>query len=336
MARGDNQLILYTSHYDARTGTSGGVEVLVEMSTPTMILSNNGSTAGRVVGISTQGNTSIPFDHVVLSASGDAANRLRNNTNIGDEIRIYQDLRNFSEWDCTTELFGMSWNRTYASIGGSFYFLKNGELQRQNDSGANIRNPRTAIAFNDQYIYFIVVDGRHPGVSVGMTMAELYNFSVNALGATYGINQDGGGSSTMVVNGEVKNIPSDGLTSRVTATNQVFLPMVGTTGTNNTQPPPPDYPIVERQVANGMMMVVVEPKAQSGTFLPGDRVVTLVTAELRLGPGTNYAVMASLSPGVVGEVQAHNLGGVLAKGSYWWKVNFGGTTGWIPEETLGR
>jgi hypothetical protein len=35
-----------------------------------------------------------------------------------------------------------------------------------------------------------------------------------------------------------------------------------------------------------------------------------------------------------GVVLAHPLNGVLAKGSYWWKVDFGEVIGWVKEESL--
>jgi hypothetical protein len=66
-------------------------------------------------------------------------------------------------------------------------------------------NRRTAVAYNDQYIFFIVVDGRDDDHSKGMTIRQLAEFSKNTLGASYGIAQDGGGSSTMVVSGQVVN-----------------------------------------------------------------------------------------------------------------------------------
>jgi hypothetical protein len=41
--------------------------------------------------------------------------------------------------------------------------------------------------------------------SEGMTIPELARSAKNTLGASWGISQDGGGSSTMVVNGQVMN-----------------------------------------------------------------------------------------------------------------------------------
>ena len=42
-------------------------------------------------------------------------------------------------------------------------------------------------------------------ISVGMSIHELAVFARDTLGATWGVAQDGGGSSTMVINGQVVN-----------------------------------------------------------------------------------------------------------------------------------
>jgi uncharacterized protein YraI len=87
-----------------------------------------------------------------------------------------------------------------------------------------------------------------------------------------------------------------------------------------------------------MMMIVAEPKIQSISFTPGEQVVTLSATELRLGPGTNYASLASVPASTPGTIQQdmNGVDGVLAKGSFWWKISFGSATGWVKQETLVR
>lgn len=71
------------------------------------------------------------------------------------------------------------------------------------------RHPRTAVGIRkDGSLIFVVVDGRQEGLSVGMTLPELAGF-LEEQGAWDAYNLDGGGSSTMVVNGRVVNSPSD-------------------------------------------------------------------------------------------------------------------------------
>jgi hypothetical protein len=62
--------------------------------------------------------------------------------------------------------------------------------------------PRTAVGYskNGRYLYLVVVDGRQPFYSQGMTIKELARL-MQSLGAAYAMNLDGGGSSTMVVQG---------------------------------------------------------------------------------------------------------------------------------------
>ena len=77
------------------------------------------------------------------------------------------------------------------------------------------RNPRTGVGVTaDGKILLVVVDGRQPKWSVGATMHEFARI-FRQLGATRAMNLDGGGSTTMVVNGEVMNRPSDGEERRI-------------------------------------------------------------------------------------------------------------------------
>jgi len=372
--RQDNQFILYTPQYDANTQTSGAqaVEVLVELSRPSLIALTSDMTRGKIIKIrDNQGSTSIPFDHVVLSMHGVAKTEfLAKGIVEGDEVGIAQRIKN-----CNSALT-YDWSYTYASVGGAFYFLKNGVIQDfSGDPQANVRDPRTAIAFNNDYIFFIVVDGRDAWYSLGMTIPQLASFAKDVLGATWGIAQDGGGSSTLVVNGEVKNNSYCNITI---CEGKMFLPIIANPGEGGqsqqdgavgpgvpipplvSTPPPPqlsgdglpltsDYYVysrdasgtmLQRLVANGMLMVVVEPKEQSNTFSANTGVLTQTEAQVRLGPGTNYAVVDTVPAATLGFIVDHSngLNGVKAMGSFWWKVllEVGNVDviGWVPEETL--
>ncbi len=74
------------------------------------------------------------------------------------------------------------------------------------------QHPRTLIGLtaDRKTLFMVVVDGRRPQLGMtGMTCAEAIDFMVS-LGAHWALNLDGGGSSTMWVNGAVVNSPSDG------------------------------------------------------------------------------------------------------------------------------
>jgi exopolysaccharide biosynthesis protein len=67
--------------------------------------------------------------------------------------------------------------------------------------------PRTAVGIIDEnHLVFVVVDGRSPGYSAGVTMTGLAEI-MQGLGATTAYNIDGGGSSTMYFNGDLVNNP---------------------------------------------------------------------------------------------------------------------------------
>lgn len=68
-------------------------------------------------------------------------------------------------------------------------------------------NPRTGIGMiAPNHYVFVVVDGRSPGYSRGMTLTEFASL-FKSLGATEAYNLDGGGSSTMYFMGRVVNNP---------------------------------------------------------------------------------------------------------------------------------
>lgn len=301
--RGSNELVMYTAHYDVRTPGSGdGIEVLVQMDQPAGLVSWPDSVSGTVVGIRDSGGTPIPFDHLVLSAHGQAAEDLQSAIELGDTVALSAEILHY-ESDCRSRN-STSWEETYASLSGSFPFLANGEIKSFHDNlGATARNPRTAICFNDDYLFFVVVDGRQSGWSVGMTIDELAFFCRDRLGATWGMNMDGGGSSAMWVDGQIVNSPSDGR---------------------------------ERAVANGLMMVQVQPPQFSNAFEPRQQVQARELIDLRLGPGENFYGPFDVQQGEVGTLLSHpkELEGVYARGENWWFVDFGGREGWVIESGI--
>jgi exopolysaccharide biosynthesis protein len=77
--------------------------------------------------------------------------------------------------------------------------------------------PRTAIGvIDDNHLVFVVVDGRSPGYSAGVTLPGLAEI-MQGLGATTAYNLDGGGSSTMYFNGSLVNNPLGTGTERGTS-----------------------------------------------------------------------------------------------------------------------
>lgn len=293
-------VVIYTPQYDFNTHTgNSGVEVLVEMLQPAGI----GSRAkGYIRSIRDVGSTRIPFDHLVISARGAAGRRLAERARIGERVGIISTIDHTSK-DCFSR-HPFKWDGAFASIGGSFNFLNRGEIVNYDDNaGATQRHPRTAVCLNDSYVFFVVVDGRQSGYSIGMTSDELGRFCRDRLGATWGINQDGGGSSAMWLDGHIVNQPSDGQ---------------------------------ERPVANGLVMLTLEPFERSERYAVGQPVHTIAPAEIRVGPGDNYTAYTTIPEGETGIVLPHmnGLNGVRARGSNWWRVAFESKWGWMAEADL--
>ena len=66
-------------------------------------------------------------------------------------------------------------------------------------------NPRTAIGYNQDYIYIVTIDGRQIG-KPGMTLKELAKY-MQSIGCAYAINLDGGGSSRCHIGDRIVNSP---------------------------------------------------------------------------------------------------------------------------------
>ncbi len=91
--------------------------------------------------------------------------------------------------------------RVYYAISGDYMLVQQGRPVAGLDD--SVTNPRTAIgaSANGRWLYLVVVDGRQPFYSEGMTFAELANL-LDSLGAANAMSLDGGGSSTLVIQGE--------------------------------------------------------------------------------------------------------------------------------------
>jgi len=143
----------------------------------------------------------IPPDGAVLSARGALAGRLAA-LRPGDRVLLEVNLSTEAIDDSTMMILGMGW------------ILKDGAANTAEwaayGEGFRGRHPRTLVAWNADRLFLVVVDGRQPELSVGMTFDEMAAFCLDHLGATDAINLDGGGSSAIVVDGALKNSPSDG------------------------------------------------------------------------------------------------------------------------------
>jgi Phosphodiester glycosidase len=114
-------------------------------------------------------------------------------TDTGTEPAIYMGRRN-------TLSFNNKPGRIYNAISGDRMLVLKGEMTP--DLHDQELDPRTAIGINrnGRYLYLVVVDGRQPFYSEGATFVELAHLLIDQ-GAFMGMSLDGGGSSTMVIEG---------------------------------------------------------------------------------------------------------------------------------------
>jgi exopolysaccharide biosynthesis protein len=147
----------------------------------------------------------VPAGTVVLSTppAGAAAADLAALA-VGDQVTV--------AWSVAT------WPGILDTSGGNPTLVRNGRVLSGNVDGTtpfHRRNPRTGVgATADGRLLLVTVDGRQPGHSVGMSLREFAELFVG-LGARSAINLDGGGSTTMVLDGTVVNRVSDPQERRV-------------------------------------------------------------------------------------------------------------------------
>ena len=179
--------------------------------------------------VSGVGNMSISIGKAVLSGHGASETFLTANVKKGDTIKIYLGI-------------SPSIKRLTQMLGGFPKIVYNGtdyvDQGFQEEGGPSHtyeRHPRTGVGFSadSSKFYLIVVDGRQPALSAGMTLHELAEFML-FLGIHHGINFDGGGSTTMVVQGNIVNSPSDAAGERSVANALIVVSSAPSTGKVNS------------------------------------------------------------------------------------------------------
>lgn len=138
--------------------------------------------------------------------------------------------------------WSLTWPDVFDTIGGNPTLVRDGQVFIGKGSTEFFdRHPRTGVGTTvDGRVMFVTVDGRQRGYSVGMTPLRFAKLFLS-LGANYALNLDGGGSTTMVVNGDIVNRPSDGY-ERPVSSALVLLPGPDPTPTTTPAPIPATSP----------------------------------------------------------------------------------------------
>jgi hypothetical protein len=206
LPRVPNALILFSGAYgdgSRRDSVHAPHEVVVRVSPahgPGLgaAVSLAGETSGAVP------TATIPADHAVLAAYGTTVARLDSITRCPTTFQLSSDFEPH-RGRLTTILGG--WPRVVSD--GRNVAASADSVEGTFPRFSAQRHPRSAIGFSrdSATIFLVAVDGRQE-TSDGMSLVELGDFLVG-IGVYQGLNFDGGGSTTLVIDGTLMNHPSD-------------------------------------------------------------------------------------------------------------------------------
>ncbi|MEP0861515.1 MAG: phosphodiester glycosidase family protein [Ignavibacterium sp.] len=149
-------------------------------------------------------NYEIPEQGIILSANNKFAYYLDREIKIGDTLKI---IYNFSPKVKNIKSLVGGWPVLVRD--GMNMIRRNPAIEGITEKFSEQRHPRSGIGFSSdkRTLYFITVDGRQQ-MSRGMTLLEFANLMITE-GVHFGLNLDGGGSTTLIINDKVVNSPSD-------------------------------------------------------------------------------------------------------------------------------
>jgi uncharacterized Zn-binding protein involved in type VI secretion len=195
--RADDAAVIYTPKMGPSTGTPGeGREIILEPSDTEhwLPLRVGAKLRARVKEVREAGDTPLKPGLVVFSLGRKLLSDIPT-VAAGDVLQI-----------STATLPDLGGCRT--AIGGGPRLVVDGKPV-EGWSSPNVRHPRTALGWNDSHLYLLLVDGRQPGLSVGMSFQEMAAYFIK-LGCKHALNLDGGGSASMWVLGQTVSSPSEG------------------------------------------------------------------------------------------------------------------------------
>jgi hypothetical protein len=206
--RGSSTAVLYTPTYGPSTRAQGGREVILEKdgNGPWLPLQAGQTYRGRVREVQTTGNTRLAAGALVLSLGPQLLARLPE-VAPGAVLEISTTT--------TPDLTGVK-----TAIAGGPALIKDGKpfslktpptgtSGDYSERSKYERHPRSAVGWSPTHVFLLTVDGRQPGLSMGMKLAEVAEYMVG-LGCTDAMNFDGGKSAQMWMSGEIMNSPCQG------------------------------------------------------------------------------------------------------------------------------
>lgn len=193
--RKTDDVVVYTPEFGSTTMTgSDGIEIIVVRGVISVVADG-------------VGNAVIPQGGYVLSVTGAAREQLRNAAKASGTLFLTR------KWAGLPSEFEKDRDRLDV-VTGVPQLVRAGrveitwEQEKSNKAFVETRHPRTAVArLKDGRLLLMTVDGRTEQ-SAGAGLNDLAELLIE-LGAVEAMNLDGGGSTTMYVNGKVVNRPSD-------------------------------------------------------------------------------------------------------------------------------
>ncbi len=154
--------------------------------------------------VSYSSGSAIPSLGFVLAAYGESSGLMKRKLPQADTVVVVLSVK--PRWGRIRDLIG-GWPRIVRD--GRSIFRTPGFPENPEASVFAKRHPRSGVGFSrdSTTLYFITVDGRQES-SIGMSLPEFADLMVS-LGVAQGLNLDGGGSTTLVIDGSVVNSPSD-------------------------------------------------------------------------------------------------------------------------------
>jgi hypothetical protein len=186
---------LYTPAIGASTHTTGGREIVLEQDEDDLWLPlRAGETyTAKVREVREVGNTPLASNIMVLSLSPRLA---------AQTPKLEQGALLKISTATMPDLTGVK-----TALGGGPVLVRHGKPASLESSPE--RHPRTALGWNTNHFFLVVVDGRQPSLSIGMRLSELAEY-MSRIGCDEAINLDGGASATCWIYGQVMNSPSAG------------------------------------------------------------------------------------------------------------------------------
>lgn len=201
-----DSLFLFTSKFNTSTKTSGD-EVEILLNPKESKLTANKTLTATVEDIYPTKNSRIPEGKWVLAATGSQADWMIENIDLGSKIELKIN-------------FSSGLDQALQAVSGLDLVVKNGSPTENALKDTSGRQPRTMFSTKQGKLYITTFDGRQPGYSDGVTLAEGANYLAKN-GMETAMNLDGGGSTTYAARlpGEqslsILNKPSDGSERKV-------------------------------------------------------------------------------------------------------------------------